>query len=142
MNTKPPLLDTNILVYLFDRGQPEKRAIARALVEGCFLKKGDLSVSVQNLAEFAVVMTEKVERPLPGETVSRFVRDILAFSGWNVVRYDGRCVSEAVILGERYRLHFWDALLVSTMLQHGMTVLYSEDAHFSRVPEIQTINPF
>ena len=118
------------------------REYAKTLVEECFSGRRPLSVSVQNLAEFSVVVTEKVECPLPRETVSRFVRDITTFSGWNVVGYDGACISDAVSLGEIHHLHFWDALLLATMKRHGITTIYSEDAHFSKVPDIRAVNPF
>ncbi len=142
MTAKPALVDTNVLVYLFDLDQPVKREAARKIIEGCFSGKEDLAVSVQNLAEFAVVMTEKVNNPLPRETVSRFIRDITMFSGWEILRYDGLCIGDALSLSEDHRLHFWDALLVATMKHHGITMIYSEDAHFLKVADIRAINPF
>jgi predicted nucleic acid-binding protein len=142
MTLAPPLVDTNILVYLFDRDEPRKREIARQIVEGCFTGRDRLAVSVQNLAEFAVVMTEKVEHPMPREIVSRFIRDIASFSQWQVLGYDAGCIEDAVALGEGAGLHFWDALLVATMKRHAITTIYSEDMHFTKVPDIKAINPF
>jgi predicted nucleic acid-binding protein len=142
MTARPALVDTNVLVYLFDLDQPEKREAARRIVEGCFSGKEQLAVSVQNLAEFAVVVTEKVENPLPVETVSRFIRDITMFSGWEVLGYDGMCICDALLLGEDRHLHFWDALLVATMKRHAITRMYTEDSHFLKVPDITAINPF
>jgi len=142
MTATPPLVDTNILVYLFDLDRPEKRECAKTLIEECFSGRRPLSVSVQNLAEFSVVVTENVEYPLPGETVSRFVHDICNFSGWNVIGYDGCCISDAVGLGAIHHLHFWDALLLATMKRHGITTIYSEDEHFSKVAGIRAVNPF
>jgi predicted nucleic acid-binding protein len=142
MTAKPALVDTCVLVYLFDLDRPEKRRAAREIIEGCFHGRENLAVSAQNLAEFSVVMTEKVTNPLPRETVSRFIRDITMFSGWEVLRYDGMCIQDALSLGEDHTLHFWDALLVATMKRHGLTMIYSEDAHFLKVPDIRVINPF
>jgi predicted nucleic acid-binding protein len=142
MTGKPPLVDTNILEYLFDLDQPEKREAARTLIGECFSGRQQLSVSVQNLAEFAVVVTEKADNPLTRETASRFIRDITQFSGWNVVSYDGACISDALVIGEHHHLHFWDALLVATMKRHQITRIYTEDVHFSRIPEVMAINPF
>ncbi|HPX73996.1 MAG TPA: PIN domain-containing protein [Methanoregulaceae archaeon] len=142
MTAAPPLVDTNILVYLFDRDEPDKRTIARGIVEGCFSGHDQLAVSIQNLAEFAVVMTEKVEHPMPREMVSRFIRDIASFSQWWVLGYDAACIEDAVAIGGERRIHFWDALLVATMKRHGITTLYSEDEHFIKVPDIRVVNPF
>jgi predicted nucleic acid-binding protein len=142
MKPAPPLVDTNFLVYLFDANEPAKRKVARGIVEGCFSGRDSLAVSVQNLAEFAVVMTEKVEHPVPREIVSRFIRDIAAFSQWRVIKYDGRCIEDAIAIGGETGLHFWDALLVATMKAHGITMIYTEDAHFVNIPFIRAVNPF
>lgn len=50
MTATPPLVDTNILVCLFDLDRPEKRECAKTIVEECFSGTLPLSVSVQNLA--------------------------------------------------------------------------------------------
>lgn len=51
----------------------------------CWRSEIDLAVSVQNLAEFSVVMMEKVHNPVPDETVSRFIRNIVLFDGWTII---------------------------------------------------------
>ena len=88
MTGKPALVDTNILCYAFDISEPDKRAAARRLLERVFQNEETLVVSVQNLAEFAVVTREKMENPLPDDIITRFIEDIIAFDGWTVVRYD------------------------------------------------------
>jgi predicted nucleic acid-binding protein len=142
MTGRPPLVDTNVLVYLFDGDAPEKREVSRALVEACWRHEAEYSVSVQNLAEFAVVVTEKVERPMPTDEVRRFVSAIAGFDGWHVVGYDGATIDRALELRERHAVHFWDALLAATMLTHDIDTIHTEDAHLSRVPGITVENPF
>ncbi len=142
MTAKPPLVDTNVLVYLFDGNTPEKRAGSRALVEACFRREAEYSVSVQNLAEFSVVVTEKVGHPMPTADVRRFVAAIAGFDGWHVVGYDGATVDRALELRERHGVHFWDALLAATMLANGIDTVYSEDAHLSRVPGVTVVDPY
>ena len=53
-------VDTNVLVYLFDQGEPGKRAIAKEI----FRQYERLWLSTQVLQEFFVVVTRKLERPL------------------------------------------------------------------------------
>jgi predicted nucleic acid-binding protein len=142
MTGNPPLIDTNVLVCLFDGDAPEKRKASRDLVERCWRHEAEYSVSVQNLAEFSVVVTEKVERPMPTDQVRRFVSSIARFDGWRVVGYDGATVESALELGERHAIHFWDALLAATMLAHGIDTVVTEDAHLSRVPGITAVNPY
>lgn len=142
MTGNPPLIDTNILVYLFDGDAPEKREASRELVEKCWRHEAEYSVSVQNLAEFSVVVTEKVEHPMPTDEVRRFVSSITYFDGWRVVGYDGATLDSALELRDRHKIHFWDALLAATMLAHGIDTIVTEDAHLSRIPGITAVNPY
>ncbi|MFA5268032.1 MAG: PIN domain-containing protein [Methanoregula sp.] len=142
MIAPPALIDTNILCYALDAGEPEKREVAAKLLSRCWRSEIALAVSVQNLAEFSVVMTEKVKSPVPDAVVTRFIRDIASFEGWAVIRYDPGTIQEAVGIRKKYSLHFWDALLAATMKQHHIGTIYTGDAHFSRVPWITVIDPF
>jgi predicted nucleic acid-binding protein len=142
MTAQPALIDTNILCYALDAGEPEKREAAAGLLSRCWRSELALCVSVQNLAEFSVVMTEKVRHPVPDAVVKRFIRDIVSFDGWTVIGYDPGTIMEAVSIRNRYSLHFRDALLAATMKQHHIGTIYTEDAHFSRVPWITVIDPF
>jgi len=142
MTVPPALIDTNILCYALDAGEPEKRAVAAELLSQCWRSEITLSVSVQNLAEFSVVMTEKVQHPVPEAVVTRFIRDIVSFDGWTVIGYDPATIIDAVGIREMYSLHFWDALLTATMKQHTIDTIYTEDSHFKKIPWITVINPF
>ncbi len=142
MTARPALTDTNILCYALDAGEPKKRATAAALLARCFRSEIFLAVSEQNLAEFSVVMLEKVKNPLPDAVVSRFVRNIESFNGWTVIGYDAETIVDAVTIRKQYSLHFWDALLAATMKQHAITTIYTEDSHFKKIPGITVINPF
>lgn len=55
-----PLIDTNVLVYLFDADAEAKRRISQDIVTECFMAERNYSVSMQNLAECAVVFTRKI----------------------------------------------------------------------------------
>ena len=88
MTAQPALIDTNILCYALDAGEPEKREVAAGLLSRCWRSEIALAVSMQNLAEFSVVMTEKVKHPVPDAVLTRFIRDIVSFDGWTVIGYD------------------------------------------------------
>jgi predicted nucleic acid-binding protein len=141
MNVPPALVDTNILCYALDAGEPEKRAVAAELLSRCWRSESNFAVSVQNLAEFSVVMTEKVQHPVPGAVVSRFIWDIVSFDGWMVIGYDGGTIMDAVGIRSTYSLHFWDALLAATMKQHNIGTIYTEASHFNKIPWIKVIDP-
>ena len=142
MIVPPALIDTNILCYALDAGEPEKRAVAAGLLSRCWRSEIVLAVSVQNLAEFSVVMTEKVQHPVPESVVTRFIRDIVSFDGWTVIGYDPGTIMDAVSIRGTYSLHFWDALLAATMKKHDISAIYTEDSHFNKIPWLKKINPF
>jgi predicted nucleic acid-binding protein len=142
MIAPPALIDTNILCYAIDAGEPEKRAVAANLLSRCWQSEIALAVSVQNLAEFSVVVTEKVKHPVPEEIVIRFIRDIVSFDGWTVIGYDPGTIMDAVGIRRDSSLHFWDSLLVATMKQHNISTIYTEDSHFKKIPGMTVINPF
>jgi predicted nucleic acid-binding protein len=142
MTAPPALIDTNILCYALDAGEPEKRAMAADLLSRCWRSEIALAVSAQNLAEFSIVMTEKVRHPVPDAIVTRFIHNIVSFDGWTVIGYGPETIMDAVGIRSTYSLHFWDALLAATMKQHNIGTIYTEDSHFDRVPSISVINPF
>jgi predicted nucleic acid-binding protein len=142
MIAPPALVDTNILCYALDAGEPEKRSVAAELLSRCWHSEISLAVSVQNLAEYSVVMTEKVPNPVPAAVVTRFIRDIVSFDGWTVIGYDPGTIMAAVGIQGMFSLHFWDALLAATMKQHDIGMIYTEDSHFNKIPWITVIDPF
>ena len=142
MNAVPILIDTNIFCYAFDTGDPKKRAAAQELLARCWRGEATYAVSVQNLAEFATIVTEKVAHPLPRTTVQDFLTTILSFDGWQKIGYSGSTIIQALSIQSEHGIHFWDALIVATMLEHGISTAYSEDRQLARVPLITVLNPF
>jgi predicted nucleic acid-binding protein len=138
----PALVDTNVLGYAFDIDEPEKRRICAALLARCWRGEARYSVSVQNLAELSVLLTEKIEHPVPHEMTGRIIRNIVEFEGWNVLRYSGQEVLGALEIQKKYGLHFWDSLLVATMDANRITSIITGDRQFSRIPHIRVVDPF
>lgn len=133
-------LDTNVLVYTFDRRDPEKRASALALVERA-LETGDGIVSGQVVQEFLNVALHKFERPLTAGEAVRYLRDVLdplcaIFSSLALYEH-------AISLQARWRFGFYDSLIVSAALEAGCKTLYSEDLQDGQeVESLRIVNPF
>jgi len=142
MDATPALIDTNIFAYVFDAKEPRKRRISRELLAKCWRGEVRYAVSVQNLAEFAVVVTEKVSHPMPEHDVQNFISTIVSFDGWTKLSYSGSTIQKALEIRSGHSLHFWDALIVATMQEHGICCVYSEDRDLKRVPAISVINPY
>jgi predicted nucleic acid-binding protein len=130
-------VDTNVLVYLFDRDAPDKRARARRLLAEL---GGRAVVSTQVLQEFFVSVTRKLARPLPEDEAEAAVRDL---AGLDVVELDVALVLQAITLARRQRLSLWDSLIVGAALARGCEVLFSEDLqHGRRLGALRIENPF
>ena len=132
-------VDTNVLVYAYDRAAESKHVRARELV-GELWNAGRGTLSTQVLQEFYVNVRRKARPPLPPEDARALVADYLA---WDPIVNDGAAVLEAVDAAHRHRLSFWDALIVVAAVKSGASVLYSEDLNHGQMFEsVQVLNPF
>jgi predicted nucleic acid-binding protein len=95
-------------------------------------------VSTQFLQELYVRL-RKTRNPLPAAEARRILIDYLR---WEVVVNTGDSVLAAVDLEERYRLSFWDALIVQAASASGAEILYSEDLSHGQVYGlVRVVNP-
>ncbi len=131
-------VDTNILVYAHDASAGLKHDRARELVEGLWQSRAGV-VSTQVLQELSVNVRKNAARPLGLEATRELVSDYLA---WHVVVNDGEAVLAAFDLEKRYRVSFWDALIIHAAQVAGAEVLYSEDlSDGQRYGEVRVVNP-
>ena len=132
-------VDTNVLVYAYDRASGWKHGRARDLVEKLW-NEGSGILSTQVLQELYVNVRRKARPPVPQEEARTLVADYLA---WNPVVNDGAAVLEAVDVGHRHQLSFRDALIVVAARKGGASVIYSEDLnHGQMFGSVQVLNPF
>jgi len=131
--------DTNVLVYLFDRSAPSKRARSWELFRRATHERLAL-LSTQVLQEFFVVVTRKIAVPLSHEQGARAVRDL---SKIPTVQVSRDIILAAIETTQRHQLSFWDSLIVQAALRGGATILYTEDLQPGRVIETLSVqNPF
>lgn len=142
MTGSPALIDTNILVYAFDADSGQKYSVAKDLICRSWKGTEQYAVSVQNLAEFSVVVREKVAHPVPSDDVQQFLSLIMRSRDWKVLGYSAKTIIRAHEIRDGHRLHFWDALLAATMEENSVRTIITEDVHFRKVPGISVLNPF
>lgn len=134
------LLDSNILIYAYDRSEGKKHPIAKELVKERW-KKEDSVLSTQNLAEFYSVITSKIERPLEIGKAKQIVLDYI--DGFEILRYSEKTVVEAINVQAIYKIPFWDALIVATMEENSIdTIITENEKDFKKAKWVKTINPF
>jgi len=131
--------DTNVLVYLFDASAPKKKLRAQELLTDA-VTAGLILLSTQVLQEFFVVVTQKLAEPLAHEQAAQAVRDLSVLP---MVQVDSGLILGAIATMGRYKLSFWDSLIVQAAMHGGAAVLYTEDLSHGQVIEGLTVeNPF
>jgi predicted nucleic acid-binding protein len=116
-------VDTNILMYAHDTSAGSKHERAEALVEELWSSRSGV-VSTQVLQELCVNLRRKAGRPLDSMATREIVSDYLS---WHVVVNGRDSILAALEIEERYRIPFWDALVVHAAQSAGAETLYSED---------------
>ncbi|MCY4109053.1 MAG: PIN domain-containing protein [Chloroflexi bacterium] len=131
-------LDTNIFVYLFDETDDYKRGRAEHLVREALANETGC-VSYQVVQETLNVITRNLNAT-PDQ--ARQMLDHVLTPLWRVnptrTLYQ-RCLD----LKSRYRLSFYDCLIVAAALDAGCKTLYSEDLQDGqRIDGMTIANPF
>ncbi|HUY61990.1 MAG TPA: PIN domain-containing protein [Candidatus Dormibacteraeota bacterium] len=135
----PEFLDTNVLVYAHDSSAGAKHRRALELLADLAAREVG-ALSVQVLQEFFVTVTRKVPRPLPAATAAGIVAD-LAVLPTHVPR--AADVVAAIDLHERWRVSFWDAMIIRSALSLGCAWIWSEDLAAGQAYDGVTVrNPF
>jgi predicted nucleic acid-binding protein len=65
--------DTNVVAYIFDRGNPAKRDLAKDVVSSC-MRSGAMVVSTQVLQEIFVVLTRRFKPAIPVDAAEKVVK--------------------------------------------------------------------
>ncbi len=132
-------IDTNVLVYAFDKSNSLKKQRAQRLIDG-LMENGQLCLSTQVLQELFVTLTRKVLQPCSNEEAMAVLDDLAA---WPVTVVDYPAIKEAAGLVGRAKLSFWDALVVVSAARASASILYTEDlSHGQRILGVQISNPF
>jgi len=132
-------VDTNVLVYAFDRsGSAKQRAAQRLLNE--LMEQDRLRVSTQVLQELYVTLTRKARACCSSGEALAVLEDLAA---WPLMVVDYGAIRAAVRLGEQAKLSFWDALVVVAAARSGAAVLYTEDMNDGQeILGVRVRNPF
>lgn len=141
MNVDPQaayFLDTNILVYAYDRSAGRKHSLAAQLVETCWENENGC-LSIQVLQEFYVTVTRKIAMPLDHPTARQIVADL---SQWRLHSPEASDVLQAIDIQQNYQLAFWDAQVIQSAASLGCKQLLTEDLNHGQVyGKVQVFNP-
>lgn len=137
MINEKTLIDTNLLVYAYDKTSDKHQEAVRTLKD--VMINETCAVSIQNLAEFSRLVIEKLPKTIPFKQAAGIVLELS--EGVEVIYYNAQTIANAISISENQRLHFFDALLVATMEQEKITVILTEnEKDFKKIHWLTVIN--
>jgi len=132
-------VDTNILVYAHDHSAGAKCEKALLLTAELW-DSGTGVLSTQVLQELYIALRRKVSSPLSVSETEQILRDYFA---WEIVVNNRESVIRAISMETRYKVSFWDGLILQAAERAGATVLYTEDlSHSQMYGTVRVRNPF
>lgn len=117
-------LDTNIFVYSFDSGARAKSRRAAELIREAVASRRGI-VSYQVVQEFFNVALRRFAEPMSHTEAEQYLGTV--FRPLLAVHSSVALYQEALAIHQRYRLSWFDGLIVSAALAAECDVLYSED---------------
>jgi predicted nucleic acid-binding protein len=134
------LIDTNVLVYVYDRSEPEKRRRAIEVLNRIHNAKTGI-VSAQVLSEFYNSVTRKLKPPLSSVKAEAQLRAMAR--AWPVIPVTSEVVFEAVRGVREYQFSFWDAQIWAAARLYYIGTVLTEDFNPGAVIEgVRFVNPF
>jgi predicted nucleic acid-binding protein len=138
--SEPFFLDTNILVYSFDRSSPRKELLAQHLINRA-ISTGDGIISYQVVQEFFSVALKRLATPMSVAEAQKYLATV--FQPLLAVHSSSSLYSESLNLHASAGLSWFDALIVASAQQARCQLLYTEDLqHGQRFGNLRVVNPF
>jgi predicted nucleic acid-binding protein len=136
------LVDTNILVYRFDRRFPDKQKIATDI-----LRRGILEDSIRVPHQAIVEFIAAVTRPIRGHAIlprSDAFREAEEFLDQFTILYPNEEIVRTALRGcMAYQLSWFDAHIWSYAEHYGLDLIFTEDLQHDRLyGGIRIVNPF
>jgi predicted nucleic acid-binding protein len=130
-------VDSNVLIYAVDEGNPKKHEAAKLWRAGLWKSRRG-RVSFQVLQEFYANVTRKW--PPARDQVQAEIRSLLS---WHPVAIDAEILESGWQLQERYKISFWDSLIVAAAKASSCRYLLTEDLQADQDFEgVTVVDPF
>jgi predicted nucleic acid-binding protein len=132
-------VDTNVLVYAFQKSPSAKQQVARRLLAE-LTEEGRLRVSTQVLQELFVTLTLKEAQRC---SIEEGLAVLESLTEWPLMVLDYSVIRAAAVLAGQVKISFWDALIVVAASRSGASVRYTEDLnHGQEILGVGISNPF
>jgi predicted nucleic acid-binding protein len=133
-------LDTNIFVYSFETTSPKKSTQATKLIRTAIETRGGI-VSYQVVQEFFNVALRRFSKPMSALDAEQYLST--TFRPLLSVHSSEALYGEALRIAGRFRLPWYDSLIVASAIEGKCDVLYSEDFQNGlQIASVTISNPF
>lgn len=134
-------IDTNILVYLFDKTERQKQTKAKKIISER-LSSSKFFLSVQVINEFINITSKKISFPIPlnkQKEIIDLLNDIFIIASLSL-----ETTLSAIEIKNKYKYSFWDSLIISSAIENKCNILFSEDMQHGSIVEstLTIVNPF
>jgi predicted nucleic acid-binding protein len=119
--TGPCFVDANVFVYARDPRDPRKQERAAQWVDVLWRDRVGRT-STQAISEFYAVVTKKLG--IPAERAWQYAERYFA---WRPLAIDEDLLRRAREIEQRYRLSWWDSMIVAAAQLQDCTLLLTED---------------
>lgn len=135
----PVFVDTSILLYARDAGEPIKQPLAEQWLRRLWQERSG-RISAQVLSEYYVNVTRKL---VPGLSSERAWEDVEALYSWVPQATDCALLTRGRELERRYQLSWWDSLIVAAAQLQQCALLLTEDLQDgAQYGELSVRSPF
>ena len=136
------LIDTNLLVYRFDRRFPQKQKLATDI-----LRRGIIENSVRVPHQAIIEFVATVTRPIRGHVILQqreALREAEEFLKQFAIVYPNEAILRNAIRGcMAYQISWFDAQIWSYAEYYGLSEILTEDLQHDRLyGTVRIVNPF
>lgn len=116
-------VDTNVLLYAHDASEPAKQPRARVWLEHLWREMAGRT-SMLVLSEYYFSVTRKLD---PGLRPDAAWDDVTTYFAWRPYPVDVPLLGRARQIEQRYRLSWWDSMIIGAAQLQDCTLLLTED---------------
>jgi predicted nucleic acid-binding protein len=123
--TGPCFVDANVFVYTRDTRDASRQARALQWISHLWQERLGRT-SIQVLSEYYAVATRKLNPRVPSDHAWDYVQELLA---WQPHPVDAALLKRAHEIEQRWRLSWWDSMVVGAAQLQDCALLLTEDLH-------------
>jgi predicted nucleic acid-binding protein len=131
-------VDTNLLIYSLDPGDPLKRSASADLLRET-IRTRTLTLSPQSLNECYRVLTQR-RRVMPVADARSFISML---APWAIAPLTAETTQRAFLVQDEIGAGWWDSLMLASAALAKCRIFFSEDLQDGRaIGEMRIVNPF